>query len=66
MTVATVINIPIMHRRIENTNHAIQRHLAYRNIQGKQEIFVILGLLLDVLAMMFIVIFERSTLCIRV
>jgi hypothetical protein len=64
MTIATVIDIPIMYGLIENTKNAIHRHSGYAIFRVGQGFFPIFGALLGAIAMTSVFIFERSILVI--
>jgi hypothetical protein len=64
MTVATVIDLPIMRGSIETVNSAIQRFSGSSIFDLGQEVYQIFGALLGAMAMTNVFIIERSTLII--
>jgi hypothetical protein len=62
MTVATVIDIPIMRHRLENNDNAVHRHSGYDLFHASHAFFPIFGVLLGAMAMTSVFIIERSAL----
>jgi hypothetical protein len=64
MTVATVIDLPIMHGSIEPAYSAIRRFSGFAIFDLGQEVYPIFGALLGAMAMTNVFIIEQSTLII--
>jgi hypothetical protein len=64
MTVATVIDLPIIPGSIEPVNSAIRRFSGFAIFDLGQEVYPIFGALLGAMAMTNVFIIERSTLII--